>query len=53
MGATKRIAELCIQLMNTISDTEYAAVRFWNVLAVTGSVVPFFKQQIAQGDRSR
>ncbi|NLK63629.1 MAG: polysaccharide biosynthesis protein, partial [Tissierellia bacterium] len=49
MGATKRIAELCIQLMNTISDTEYAAVRFGNVLGSNGSVVPFFKQQIAQG----
>lgn len=49
MGATKRIAELCIQMMDTLSDTEYAAVRFGNVLGSNGSVVPFFKQQIAQG----
>lgn len=49
MGATKRIAELCIEMMNTISNTEYAAVRFGNVLGSNGSVVPFFKSQIAQG----
>ncbi|MGI6085197.1 MAG: UDP-N-acetylglucosamine 4,6-dehydratase family protein, partial [Acetivibrionales bacterium] len=49
MGATKRIAELCLQMMDAVSNTEYAAVRFGNVLGSTGSVVPFFKHQIAQG----
>lgn len=49
MGASKRIAELCLQMMDVNSETEYAAVRFGNVLGSTGSVVPFFKHQIAQG----
>lgn len=49
MGASKRIAELCLQMMDAISNTEYAAVRFGNVLGSNGSVVPFFKHQIAQG----
>lgn len=49
MGATKRVAELCLQLINTKSETEYAAVRFGNVLGSNGSVVPIFKQQIADG----
>lgn len=49
MGATKRIAELCLQMMDANSETEFAAVRFGNVLGSNGSVVPFFKHQIAQG----
>jgi FlaA1/EpsC-like NDP-sugar epimerase len=49
MGATKRIAELCLQMMDVNSKTEFAAVRFGNVLGSNGSVVPIFKQQIAQG----
>jgi FlaA1/EpsC-like NDP-sugar epimerase len=49
MGATKRLAELILQQMNSISDTVYAAVRFGNVLGSNGSVVPIFKRQIAQG----
>jgi FlaA1/EpsC-like NDP-sugar epimerase len=49
MGASKRIAELCIQMINVTSKTEFAAVRFGNVLGSTGSVVPFFKNQIANG----
>ena len=49
MGASKRIAELCLQMMDANSETEYAAVRFGNVLGSNGSVVPFFKNQIAEG----
>lgn len=49
MGASKRIAEMIIQYMNTISDTNYVGVRFGNVLGSRGSVVPLFKKQIAKG----
>lgn len=49
MGATKRICEMIIQCYNYISDTEYVAVRFGNVLGSNGSVIPLFKKQIAEG----
>ncbi|MGN1202889.1 MAG: polysaccharide biosynthesis protein [Eubacterium sp.] len=50
MGATKRITEIIVQYMNEISEnTEYAAVRFGNVLGSHGSVVPIFKKQIEKG----
>lgn len=49
MGASKRIAELCVQMLDKESGTDFAAVRFGNVLGSSGSVVPFFKGQIAQG----
>ena len=49
MGTTKRLAELILQQMNSISDTTFAAVRFGNVLESNGSVVPIFKRQIARG----
>ncbi|MDR2955189.1 MAG: polysaccharide biosynthesis protein [Prevotella sp.] len=49
MGATKRIAELCVQGLNNISDTQFITVRFGNVLGSNGSVIPLFKEQIARG----
>ncbi len=49
MGASKRIAELVIQIFDSLSDTDFAAVRFGNVLGSNGSVVPFFQKQIEEG----
>ena len=49
MGATKRVCELFIQNFNHISDTDYVAVRFGNVLDSSGSVIPKFRQQIMNG----
>lgn len=50
MGATKRITEIIVQYMNEKShNTQYAAVRFGNVLGSHGSVIPIFKKQIAEG----
>ncbi len=49
MGASKRLAELIVQSMNRTGDTEFAAVRFGNVLGSNGSVIPLFQKQIAKG----
>lgn len=49
MGASKRICEMVIQMMNQKSKTNFVAVRFGNVLGSNGSVIPLFKKQIAAG----
>lgn len=50
MGATKRCCEEIIQAMSQSgTKTEFAAVRFGNVLGSNGSVIPLFKEQIAAG----
>ena len=50
MGASKRLCEMVIQMMNReYKDTTFVAVRFGNVLGSNGSVIPLFKQQIADG----
>ena len=49
MGASKRICEMIIQMMNQRSTTNFVAVRFGNVLGSNGSVIPLFKKQIAEG----
>lgn len=51
MGASKRMAELCLQAFaqDPVVRTRFSIVRFGNVLGSSGSVVPLFKRQIASG----
>ena len=52
MGASKRLAELCLQALfnnSTNSFTKLCMVRFGNVLNSSGSVIPKFKKQIREG----
>lgn len=49
MGASKRMCEMIVQTMQQYGKTEFAAVRFGNVLGSNGSVIPRFKKQIAAG----
>jgi FlaA1/EpsC-like NDP-sugar epimerase len=51
MGATKRLAEICVQSLheNCNKKSKFAIVRFGNVLESSGSVIPKFKKQIKEG----
>ncbi|WP_367296694.1 polysaccharide biosynthesis protein [Loigolactobacillus coryniformis] len=49
MGASKRLAEMIVTNLDQHSQTNFAVVRFGNVLGSRGSVVPLFKEQIANG----
>ncbi|MGV1790117.1 NAD-dependent epimerase/dehydratase family protein [Rhizobium lusitanum] len=54
MGASKRLAEMVLQAMDAdrrsgADSTNFAMVRFGNVLGSSGSVVPLFRQQIRDG----
>ncbi len=49
MGATKRIAEIYANCLNTKGITKFITTRFGNVLGSNGSVIPLFKKQIIEG----
>ena len=50
MGASKALAEYAVEEMGSrFPETNYASVRFGNVLGSSGSVVPIFRRQIARG----
>jgi len=49
MGVSKQIAERFVHAYSEAADTKYVVVRFGNVLASAGSVVPIFQDQIRRG----
>lgn len=49
MGATKRVGEEILRILNEMNGTKFISVRFGNVLGSRGSVIPLFKEQIRKG----
>jgi len=49
MGVTKQLAERYVHALSETSSTRFMVVRFGNVLASSGSVVPLFQEQIRRG----
>lgn len=49
MGASKRIAEMYVQSLNSQGNSKFITTRFGNVLGSNGSVIPLFKRQIEKG----
>jgi FlaA1/EpsC-like NDP-sugar epimerase len=49
MGATKRVSEKLLKILNQKNKTKFVSVRFGNVLGSRGSVIPLFKEQIKKG----
>ncbi len=49
MGATKRVGEELLKILNLKNKTKFISVRFGNVLGSRGSVIPLFKEQIKKG----
>lgn len=49
MGCSKRICEIYVQSLNSVSDTQFVTTRFGNVLGSNGSVIPLFEKQIKEG----
>jgi FlaA1/EpsC-like NDP-sugar epimerase len=49
MGATKRVAEIFCQNLDTQVETRFITVRFGNVLGSAGSVIPLFQKQLLSG----
>ncbi|HTX87521.1 MAG TPA: nucleoside-diphosphate sugar epimerase/dehydratase [Bacteroidales bacterium] len=49
MGASKRIAEMYTQSLDSTGKTKFITTRFGNVLGSNGSVIPLFRRQIEKG----
>jgi len=49
MGVSKQLAERFVHAFSEVASTKFVVVRFGNVLASNGSVVPIFQEQIRRG----